>query len=40
LRLSYHKKLVELLPGEFGPVIPDEPVISYVLDDGCFQSFI
>nr|CAD2166361.1 unnamed protein product [Meloidogyne enterolobii] len=39
LRLSYHKKLVELLPGEFGPVIPDEPVISYVLDDEGHPAF-
>ncbi|KAL7073953.1 hypothetical protein ACQ4LE_006244 [Meloidogyne hapla] len=39
LRLSYHKKLVELLPNEFGPVIPDEPLISYVLDDEGHPAF-
>ncbi|CAK5056475.1 unnamed protein product [Meloidogyne enterolobii] len=39
LRLSYHKKLVELLPGEFSPVIPDEPVITYVLDDENHPAF-
>lgn len=40
MRLSYHKKLVELLPNEFGPLIPDEPTISYVLDDGYFYPFL
>ncbi|KAF7635415.1 hypothetical protein Mgra_00005234 [Meloidogyne graminicola] len=39
LRLSYHKKLVELLPNEFGPLIPDEPTISYVLDDENHPAF-
>ncbi|KAF7638788.1 hypothetical protein Mgra_00001869 [Meloidogyne graminicola] len=39
LRLSYHKKLIELLPNEFGPLIPDEPTISYVLDDENHLAF-
>lgn len=39
LRLSYHKKLFEFLPREFGTLIPDEPLINYVLDDENHPAF-
>ncbi|KAH7730165.1 Nuclear cap-binding protein subunit 1 [Aphelenchoides avenae] len=33
MRLSYHKKMAEILPPDFKHVIPPEPVIIYVLDE-------
>lgn len=34
MRFSYYKKLLEFLPREFTPLMPHEPLINYVLDDG------
>ncbi|CAD5206410.1 unnamed protein product [Bursaphelenchus okinawaensis] len=39
LRLSYHEKLIQVLPEEFAPLIPPKPVISYVLDDNDHPLF-
>ncbi|KAL3112237.1 hypothetical protein niasHT_017010 [Heterodera trifolii] len=39
LRFSYHKKLVEFLPSELAPIIPDEPSIIYILDDPQHPAF-
>uniref|UniRef100_A0A7E4VBE2 Nuclear cap-binding protein subunit 1 n=1 Tax=Panagrellus redivivus TaxID=6233 RepID=A0A7E4VBE2_PANRE len=33
MRLSYHKKIVEILPKEFKPIIPNEPKFQFVVDD-------
>ena len=34
MRLSFHSKLSEFLPPEFESILPEEPTICYVLDDG------
>lgn len=34
VRLSYYKKVVEMVPEEFAPLLPREPVFFFVVDDG------
>ena len=34
MRLSYHKKIIEILPADFTPLIPQEPLFKFVVDDG------